>query len=181
MYDYTGRFSFEIGLPGKSGVSGCVFIVIPNKMGICIWAPRLDKIGNSAKGIKFCKRLIKEYPDFHIFNNLTNKSKFDYGKLDENSLITMFITAASNGNLEKITEMAKYVNVNKGDYDDRAALHLACANGHLNVVDKLLKLGANPCIKDRWGNTPRHEIQINMEEDPEKYSEIIKLLASANS
>ena len=69
MYDYSGEFAFEIGLPAKSGVSGCILLVIPNMMGICIWSPPLDEQGNSFKGIEFCKQLNKEL-NLHIFITL---------------------------------------------------------------------------------------------------------------
>jgi glutaminase len=29
MYDFSGEWSYRVGLPGKSGVSGCVFLIIP--------------------------------------------------------------------------------------------------------------------------------------------------------
>ena len=74
MYDYSGEFAFKVGLPAKSGVSGSLMLVIPNVMGICIYSPRLDKLGNSVRGIEFCKRLIKNY-NFHNFDDLLNSSQ----------------------------------------------------------------------------------------------------------
>lgn len=184
MYDYTGRFAFEIGLPAKSGVSGCILLIVPGEMGICIWSPKLDNIGNSVRGIEFCKRFVELFPDYHIFNNLTKEKcpNNNLEKLDKDTILTIFITAASNNDIEKIEKIVKYVDINQGDYDKRTALHLACANGEINMVKKLLELGAIVNVKDRWGNTPIHETKINMKKnkDKDKYSEILILLESYN-
>ena len=68
-YDYSGEFAFTMGFPCKSGVGGALMIVIPNVMGICTFSPRLDPIGNSVRGVAFCRRLITMYVnDNHIID-----------------------------------------------------------------------------------------------------------------
>ncbi|KAL9642823.1 hypothetical protein ABK040_009898 [Willaertia magna] len=61
MYDYSGTFAFQIGLPAKSGISGCLFVVVPGVMGMAIYSPLVDKRGNSIKGIEFCKQLTAKF------------------------------------------------------------------------------------------------------------------------
>lgn len=50
LYERSGEWLFEIGLPGKSGVSGGLVTVAPGKAGIGAYAPRLDAAGNSVRG-----------------------------------------------------------------------------------------------------------------------------------
>ncbi|ROT65734.1 putative glutaminase kidney isoform, mitochondrial-like isoform X1 [Penaeus vannamei] len=71
MYNYSGQFAFKVGLPSKSGVSGCVLLVVPNTMGICLWSPPLDSNGNSCRGVQFCMELVSRFT-FHNFDNLRN-------------------------------------------------------------------------------------------------------------
>merc|ERR1719215_2366208 len=58
MYNYSGQFAFQVGLPAKSGVSGGIMLVIPNLMGIALYSPPLDSLGNSVRGIQFCQELV---------------------------------------------------------------------------------------------------------------------------
>ena len=172
MYDFSGQFSFEIGLPAKSGVSGCIMLVIPNKMGICIWSPRLDEQGNSVRGIEICRKITQRY-NFHIFNNMVCKQNIDV-KLPESVLIQQAIGAASLGDLETIKQLENTISLNSADYDKRTPLHLAASEGHINVVKYLLAKNVNANCKDRWGNTPLSEIEAKQGENYEKIRNILK-------
>ena len=168
MYDYSGEFSFEIGLPAKSGVSGCILLVVPNMMGICIWSPPLDEQGNSFRGIEFCKKLNKEL-DLHIFHNIIS-NKIDLS----DSLTVKFLQLCCDGELEKIKELVNKVDINGSDYDKRTGLHLAASEGHIDVVRFLLENGAE-IKKDRWNNTALDEIK---NKTGDIYKEIHDLLES---
>jgi glutaminase len=50
LYERSGEWLYEIGLPGKSGVAGGLVTVAPGKVGIGAYAPRLDSAGNSVRG-----------------------------------------------------------------------------------------------------------------------------------
>lgn len=57
LYEHSGDWLYEIGLPGKSGVSGGVVTIAPGKGGLGIFAPPLDAAGNSIKGQRATKYL----------------------------------------------------------------------------------------------------------------------------
>ena len=59
LYENSGDWLYETGLPGKSGVSGGMITVAPGKGGLGTFAPLLDDAGNSVKGQLAAKFLSK--------------------------------------------------------------------------------------------------------------------------
>jgi len=159
MYDFSGEFAFTIGLPSKSGVSGAIMLVIPNVLGLAIWSPRLDQLGNSVRGIEFCQKLVDLY-NFHVYDNiLVGASNKKDPRLKKNSsqieAVVQLCWAASQGDLCEVQNLiANGIDPNWADYDGRTALHLAACEGHAHVVKYLISQNANISATDRWKSTP---------------------------
>ncbi|MCG9972287.1 glutaminase [Christiangramia crocea] len=56
FYDEAGEFSFQVGLPGKSGVGGGIVAIHPNNYSVAVWSPILNEKGNSELGMKALER-----------------------------------------------------------------------------------------------------------------------------
>ena len=50
MYETSGDWLFDVGVPGKSGIGGGIIAVSPGKGGLGTFSPRLDAAGNSVRG-----------------------------------------------------------------------------------------------------------------------------------
>lgn len=208
MYDFSGQFAFEIGLPAKSGVAGSLFLCIPNVGGICIWSPRLDIMGNSSRGVAFCKEFTKRTnSSYHIFNAMMTSSNLMKGqnrtqRMTLDVLNQRLIYCASMNLVDDIKKLLKsnstaFINksinetgmacitrlLNMGDYDKRTPLHLAAAEGHVEMVMFLLDYKIDHAPKDRWGNTPFFEAtkclnEVDDEDKRSRYLEVVSILSA---
>lgn len=173
MYDYSGEWGYSIGIPAKSGVSGLIYAVLPGVCGIAIYSPKLDKIGNSYRGIKFFEKFSNKF-NVHIFDSNCEMKKKNIIRKDylNKSLLGFFLLeACKNNDLNTINEVLnKGCDINFSDYDNRTALHIACAEGHVEVI-KILVKNKIEIKKDRWNNTPLNDIK------EDKKEEIIRLIS----
>jgi glutaminase len=60
MYERSGEWLYDVGLPGKSGIGGGIVIVSPGKGGLGSFSPRLDEAGNSVRGVRAAAQLAAE-------------------------------------------------------------------------------------------------------------------------
>ncbi|WP_161597596.1 glutaminase A [Fluviispira multicolorata] len=61
LYENSGAWWTEVGLPTKSGVAGGLLAVFPHKYAIAVFSPRLDKAGNTVRGQAVIKKISQMY------------------------------------------------------------------------------------------------------------------------
>jgi glutaminase len=59
LYERSGDWLYDVGLPGKSGVSGGLVTVSPGKGGVGTYSPPLDEAGNTVRGQRITKYLLE--------------------------------------------------------------------------------------------------------------------------
>jgi glutaminase len=66
LYERSGDWLYDVGLPGKSGVSGHIVTVAPGKGALATFSPRLDESGNSVRG-RLATRFLSERLGLNLF------------------------------------------------------------------------------------------------------------------
>jgi glutaminase len=77
MYNGAGKFTKDLGVPSKSGVSGGLLTVIPGLGAFATFSPPLNDEGNTVRGIGMITKLSEIYSNFNLFHK-------DLSKLDVN-------------------------------------------------------------------------------------------------
>ncbi|OQR81165.1 hypothetical protein ACHHYP_16672 [Achlya hypogyna] len=190
MYDASGTWSYRVGIPAKSGVSGVLLLVIPNVMGVALWSPRLDEIGNSVRGIQFSEELVRRFP-FHNFDAFVEHAKLPSPVCKaaaaasdakaRRKLVYQLLYAAHEGRVDEVRRLKLLgADVNAADYDGRTAMHIAASMGHVSVLEELVHQGANVHAVDRWGGTPLSDAARYAPSQADAVMRIIQATAKAS-
>lgn len=107
---------------------------------------RSDRWGGSALDDAFRHRYVD------VAKYLRSKG----ARTGSSNLHSNFVTAAAAGDVDEVQMLIQLSNVdiNRGDYDSRTALHLAANEGRVDIVKLLCKNGADVNVMDRWGGKP---------------------------
>jgi glutaminase len=73
LYELSGDWLYEVGVPGKSGVSGGIVTVSPGKGGLATYSPPLDPAGNSVRG-QLVTKYLSERLGLNLFASEPRKS-----------------------------------------------------------------------------------------------------------
>jgi glutaminase len=60
LYETSGDWLYEVGLPGKSGIGGGIVTVSPGKGGLATYSTPLDEAGNSVRGQLTARHLSRQ-------------------------------------------------------------------------------------------------------------------------
>ncbi len=66
LYEQSGDWLYEVGLPAKSGVAGGLVAIAPGKGGLGLFSPPLDEAGNSVRG-QLAARFLSERLGLNLF------------------------------------------------------------------------------------------------------------------
>ena len=123
---------------------------------------------------------------YHIFRSVTfNKGAASDEQDDISSIRSLetlsmrLIHSCASGDVDMVKKIAdfgskKFIKegedaaaakrriLEAGDYDKRTCLHLAAAEGHLEIVKYLIENKVSH-IQDRWGVTPEHEVRKHLQ------------------
>ena len=55
--------------------------------------------------------------------------------------------AVVNNDIEKLRTFLDNVDIGRADYDNRSLLHIACSEGHIEIIE-LLKISPDTCSKE---------------------------------
>eukprot|EP00440_Ansanella_granifera_P058582 gb/GFBE01063493.1/.p1 GENE.gb/GFBE01063493.1/~~gb/GFBE01063493.1/.p1 ORF type:complete len:553 (+),score=110.23 gb/GFBE01063493.1/:1-1659(+) len=88
-----------------------------------------------------------------------SRNRVDAADAQNAALLCLAAVQGDIGQLQKL--LGTGISVNSCDYDRRTGLHVAAAEGTVEVVEFLLSRGADITLLDRWGHRPVDEASLS--------------------
>jgi glutaminase len=60
LYNTSGEWAYNVGVPAKSGVGGGIMAVVPGKFAVAAFSPRLDDAGNSVRAQRAIQQVVAQ-------------------------------------------------------------------------------------------------------------------------